>query len=100
MELKEYIDFPIKEYTEPKYMTSGSTSNIYKITKIDNGKEYVLKVIKSSYKHTGLNEFEISKKLTCENPNIICYENAYLYKNDLAFVLNYIPNYTLFNYIN
>jgi serine/threonine protein kinase len=102
MEIKSsFHPFPSKEYTEPQYFASGTTSSVYKITKISLGEEYVLKVINDKFKKNALAEYKISQQLNCsENKHIICYKHLYQYKDKMAFLIDYIPNFTLTNYIN
>lgn len=89
----------LKEYTDPEYIAKGTTSTVYSITKISDGTKFVLKVIIKKYEKTSMNEYKISKILTCENKHIICYIDSVKYKDSLAYIMNYIPNFTLTDYI-
>ena len=46
-----------------------------------------------------MTEYKISQQLSCENKHIICYKDICKYNNKMSFIMNYIPNFTLLDYI-
>ena len=71
----------LNEFEQLKRIGTGSYSNVYKVSRIEDGKEYALKKVKmtglsSKEKENALNEVRILASIN--HPNVISYKEAFI----------------------